>query len=628
MNLNHLSLSWSIVAAALGDHLWQSTLFAAAAGSLTLFLRKNHARARYGLWLAASVKFLVPFSLLVSIGKQLAWSHRATGVNAEIYFSVERFSQPFSQSAAAASTTTTLATFFSSLNHLAAVSVVVVWFCGFAAVLFTWAVRWRRISNSIRQAVPLEEGREIESLRNVARATGVPLQIPLLVSDNSLEPGIFGIVRPILVWPHGISDRLEDAHLESILAHELCHMRRRDNLAAAIHMAVEAIFWFHPLVWWLGHRLVTEREFACDEAVLEMGSERQVYAESILKICEFCVGSPLNCVSGVTGADLKKRIAHIMTEDAMHGLGFSKKLLLGAAGLTAIGVPLVFGLLNTTQTLALPQAQTANVGTAAPAYENSYIKINQEGTEALKTGGIIHQRLMINPGEFNAENSPLQDLLRFAYGVEYFQIGEIPAAFHGKLLNVEAKSNSSVKEAMQKLDENQRQLQSQRMLQAILENHLHLKIHRETRNLPAFTLSATKSEKLQEVKVDCDPSVHQQATQKPSMPLTAPCGTVAPGLGILVGNTATMKALTNSLSSITGRMVVDKTNLVGKYNMELKWNPDPNQYPEYGGPRPQADPNGSTLEVALQQQLGLKLEPQTTPVEVLVIDHADLPADN
>jgi hypothetical protein len=128
----------------------------------------------------------------------------------------------------------------------------------------------------------------------------------MLLSRTSLEPGIFGIFRPVLVWPQGISERLEDAHLEAVLAHELWHVRRRDNLADAVHMLVEAIFWFYPLVWWMGAWLMEERERACDEAVLESGGDPKVYAESILKICEFCVASPLACVSGVTGADLKK----------------------------------------------------------------------------------------------------------------------------------------------------------------------------------------------------------------------------------------------------------------------------------------------------------------------------------
>jgi len=427
MSLNQLSALWTSIAPGIGNHLWQSTLFAIAAGLLTLVLRKNRARARYWLWFAASVKFLIPFSLLVVLGSRLAWSRISTGSNTEFYVSIEKFSQPFSQPAAAANSSSTLAAYLSSLSHLMPSLIAALWLCGFVAVLFMWFVRWRRISNSIRQAVPLNEGREAEALRNAESTVGMSQRIPILLSRTSLEPGIFGIVRPVLVWPQGISERLENAHLESILAHELCHVRRQDNLAAMMHMAVEAVFWFHPLVWWLGNRLVEERELACDEAVLEMGSERQVYAESILKICEFCVGSPLNCVSGVTGADLKKRITHIMSEDVMYRLNFSKKLLLSAVAVGAIAVPITYGLLNAPQTSA--HSQETSLGTTAPAYETISIKLNKEGTEALKTGGVIRQRMMIKPGEFSAINTSLNELLRIAFGVKDFQVTGVPGEF-------------------------------------------------------------------------------------------------------------------------------------------------------------------------------------------------------
>ncbi len=91
----YLSAMWKEVAPALGNHLWQSTLFAIAAGLLTLLLRKNQARARYGLWLAASLKFLIPFALLVNIGTHLAWSHRPAGTNAGLYLAMQEVSQPF-----------------------------------------------------------------------------------------------------------------------------------------------------------------------------------------------------------------------------------------------------------------------------------------------------------------------------------------------------------------------------------------------------------------------------------------------------------------------------------------------------------------------------------------------------
>ena len=115
----------------------------------------------------------------------------------------------------------------------------------------------------------------------------LPRSVPLLPSRSSMEPGVFGIIRPVLLWPEGIARHMDDAHLESVLAHEVCHVQRRDNLTSAIHMLVEAIFWFHPLVWWMGARLEEERERACDEEVLQLGNPPQVYAESILKTCEF-----------------------------------------------------------------------------------------------------------------------------------------------------------------------------------------------------------------------------------------------------------------------------------------------------------------------------------------------------
>jgi bla regulator protein blaR1 len=210
------------------------------------------------------------------------------------------------------------------LLPLIAGTLVAAWLCGSIVVLAVWCVRWRRIAALVRQAKPLREGREIAILR---RLEGPGRSIEAVVSATALEPGIFGISRSVLIWPKGISEHLDDEHIQSILAHELCHVRRRDNLAAAAHMVVEAIFWFHPLVWWMGKCMVEERERACDEQALDLGNEPRVYAESILKTCEFCVGSPLACVSGVTGADLKERIVRIMAGRRTLILDRRRKLL-------------------------------------------------------------------------------------------------------------------------------------------------------------------------------------------------------------------------------------------------------------------------------------------------------------
>ena len=78
-----------MILTALGNHLWQSTLFIAMAGFLALILRKCHARVRYWVWLAASIKFLIPFSLLVAMGSRLAWSPGSPVANNRLHFAIE-----------------------------------------------------------------------------------------------------------------------------------------------------------------------------------------------------------------------------------------------------------------------------------------------------------------------------------------------------------------------------------------------------------------------------------------------------------------------------------------------------------------------------------------------------------
>jgi bla regulator protein blaR1 len=325
-----------MIPAGLANHLWQSTIVACVAGVLVLTLRRAQARDRYWLWLAASVKFLIPFSVLIAVGNRLAHLiGSAQGASPRLHFAINVVAGA------------TPARAFPGLIHLPRV-LAGAWLCGFLAVLAVWCAQWCKMLAATRKARPLREGRELEALRRVEQTLGVSRPLDMRLSSASLEPGIFGIMRPVLLWPEGISARLGDAHLAAILAHEVRHVRRCDNLAAAIHMLVEAIFWFYPLVWWLGSRLLLERERACDEEVVESGGDRQVYAESILKVCQFCVASPLACLSGVAGGDLKKRMVYIMTERIPHKLDLGKKLLLGSVGLAALAVPIAFGLVTGT----------------------------------------------------------------------------------------------------------------------------------------------------------------------------------------------------------------------------------------------------------------------------------------
>src|SRR5262249_54759181 len=124
-----------------------------------------------------------------------------------------------------------------------------------------------------------------------------------------------------------------------------------DNFTAALHVMVETIFWFHPFVWWIGSRLVDERERACDEAVVKSGTDPEVYAAAILKVCQYYLASPLTYVSGITGSFLRKRIEDIWAYQIGERLSCGRKLALAAGGIV-VAVPLVGGLINASQVTA------------------------------------------------------------------------------------------------------------------------------------------------------------------------------------------------------------------------------------------------------------------------------------
>ena len=598
---------WAAIATPMGNHLWQSTLFACVIALLMMALRDNRAQIRYWLWLGASLKFLVPFSLLVGVGSQLASPRSSASPKTGLYFVMEPVGLPFTRQAIAEIPHATSSTFSQSLIHLLP-ALLVVWLCGFAVVLFVWCVRWRRISTAVRQATRLHDGRELEALRRLDTVAGMPKPIEIRSSRIPLEPGIFGTVSPILLWPEGISERLDDKHLDAILAHELLHIRRRDNLVAAIHMFVEAVFWFHPLVWWLGTRLVEERERACDEEVLELGSNRQVYAESILKICEFCVGSSLPCVSGVTGADLKRRIVRIMSDRVARKLDFRRKLLLAAAAILAVAAPIVAGVLHATPSRAVSQGQ--NTIAPAPAFATVSITPNQSGSYSVG--------LMFAPGGFTSKNASLQQVIRAAYGVEDDRISGAPAWLESEKYDVEAKVSASGSDDVRKLSIDQRISEQKSMLQTLLADRLKLALHRETRDLNVYALIIAKNgPKLQESKPgDTYPNGFRGPGAVPR-----PGGIHFDGQK-LIAQAVPIGPLLFHLSRQLHRTILDETALSGTYDFTLKL---PDGVPLGIDNAPPPESYAPAVSAAIDEQLGLKLAPKNVPLEILVIDHVEKP---
>jgi bla regulator protein BlaR1 len=595
------------------NHLWQSTIFAVSAGLLTVVFRKNRAQVRYWLWLSASIKFLIPFSLLMSLGSHLEWAPAARTTAIPVVSSTMiQFTQPFPETASFVPST-------AGSPDWVPVTILGVWACGFAVIAMIRFRGWLRIRAAMRSSSPLE----------------LPVTVDVRSSPGLLEPGVVGFLRPILLLPEGIAECLTPRQLEAVLAHELCHVRRRDNLTSAIHMIVEAVFWFHPLVWWIGARLVEERERACDEAVLSLGSEPQVYAEGILNVCKIYLESPLRCVSGVTGSDLKKRIQAILTGRVAGELNFAKRVALAVAGIAALALPVIVGILNA------PAVRAQSGAGVKPKFEVASIRPCEPGRRG---------RLSVTPGSLHTSCISLAALASIAYGVDLrFPIqSEGPAWIKSDGYDIEAKAEGTPSA----------QTMQGPMLQALLEDRFKLKIRRDSREVPIYALTVAKSGfKLQPLKEgSCAPydplKPPQLGGQTPAEIRAAADATCANAgtIGLRKAPTGpvtvnfhgmNLNDFSKALDRAMDRSIINKTGIIGMFDIHMEFAPDeavPAFMPGgrllgYAGPAtpppPQGDPiGGPSIFTAIQEQLGLRLEPTKGPGEFFIIVSAERPSEN
>ncbi len=214
-------------------------------------------------------------------------------------------------------------------------------------------------------------------------------------------------------------------------------------------------------------------------------------------------------------------------------------------------------------------------------------------------------QIQIAPGgRFVAKNMTVRLLIQQAYGVKDFQISGGPGWMGTERFDINAQG-----------PEARTPEQLKPMLQALLADRFKLQIHRDTKELPMYSLVAGKNgSKLKESEA------------------SSPGPRIRMGRGLIEGQGMSMTILANQLGQQLGRSVTDKTGLTGKYDIKFEWTPDETQG---GGPREigaesaaPVDASGPTIYTALQEQLGLKLESQKGPVEILLIDRIEKPTEN
>ncbi|MGC3979965.1 MAG: M56 family metallopeptidase [Steroidobacteraceae bacterium] len=555
---------------ALANHLWQSTLFAIAVGVLALLLRNNSARIRYSLWLIASLKFLLPFSLLTALGVAMSQSLGFTqeAQPSIITVAVQNAAQitqiasldlvepvPLQQGGGQGASP--------GLFDVVVIALGILWVIGALAISARWLARWIHIRRALRQST----------------ASELSFVIPVRLSASQLEPGVVGIVRPVLLMPAGIDKKLTAEQMRAVLAHEQCHLAWRDNLAGALHMLVEALFWFHPLIWWIGRKLIDERERACDEYVIAAGHARESYAEGILNVCEQYLKLQLPCVSGMSGAELRQRMEDIMKMQLIERLTGVRKLLLSAAAAIAIAAPIAVGVLTAPSVNA-----QATSGAAEITFKNVSIRL---ATIDQDNG----RRFIFSPAGLDARDISLRAVIAAAYAVNEEQVtgrdwANEPHYNISALMDGPASSQPGGA-AVPPPNAQSGVLQARNdALKELLVEHFGLVARVEKKPLNGYALLLGTGESKLELS-SADSLMRVMSTA--------------------VGISATRVPL-SEVAKILSRMlsvpVTDQTGLKGNFDFELKW--------ESSGKRP----DSAEIAKTLQQQLGLKLEarPVTTDV--------------
>lgn len=400
-----------------------------------------------------------------------------------------------------------------------------------------------------------------------------------LVHPSSAAPVTVGYLRPSVILPAAY--RLWPAtQLGAVLVHEKAHVRRRDPLIHCLVLLNRAIFWFHPLAWWLEREIPQLAEEVCDAEVLARGYRPKEYAECLLNVARSVAEAGARLAvpgAAAVGVGLTARIRTLLLSPAPSPVSRLRVACIVAALVSAAGV-LGIG--------SLAQAQVSS-----PSFEVATTKPNRSGEQGGGSG--------FEGNTYRGSNVPLLRVVRLAYApIQEFVGGT------GWI-------DSERYDILAKADGQPTRQQMQLMLRSLLADRFKLVVHKETREKPAYALVLARPDGkpgpgLRRSEVDCSPANRDKAPK-------GACGFRA-AQGLIASRSATMEMLAAELI-LTGRLVVNRTGLTGAYEFDLRWTPD-----EFD--------TSSELITALREQLGLKLEPIRAPVEVIVIDKAERPSEN
>jgi uncharacterized protein (TIGR03435 family) len=472
---------------------------------------------------------------------------------------------------AGASTHATLVT-PQALNLSPFTLLLVGWAAGAALFLLPVAIGLFQIRSLRRSGLPWRHGQPV--VEALALDAGIHRHVEVLLHEALPGPMTCGVVRPAIVLPRD-AENWNQEDLNRALVHELEHVRRGDSVSRCLARIACAVYWFHPLVWVAWRRFTLEAERSCDDAVLGR-SEATAYARQLVGLAErLSMTRRAPIVALADRSDLATRVRALLDARQRRGRAGTFSLALACAA----AVVLVLAMSPITL-VAAPQPQP----TTALTFEVASVRPNP----AKEPPGDIPINADRSPGHFAMRDKPLRFAIEWAYDLKDYQIAGPEWIQQDERYDITANAPGPATDD-----------QMRPMLQALLADRFQMKSHIEKRELDVYALVKGKGEpKLKKA----DPNSAQS---------------LGPGdQGRARFNNFPLSRLTFLLTRRMDRPALDLTGITSNFDYEV----DLSGLGRKSGSSSGYDGDGPSVFQAIEEDMGLKLEPRKYPVDVLVID--------
>ncbi len=479
-------------------------------------------------------------------------------------------------------------------RNISANWIVVAWLIGVVAFSVRLAGGWMmtlRLRSRFTRAASPAWRKRFEELR---RALNLSEHIRLAASPLVHTPTVIGWWRPMVLVPLSAIGGLEPDLVAALLSHELAHIQRHDYLVNAVQCAAEAVLFYHPAVWWISHQIREEREQCCDDLAVSLCGDTLTYVRALAEL-EARRATILTPALAANGGSLAARVARLLGMPGPRAR-FSPRGSM-AAGLLAAAALLI---------AVRGSAQSTVPAARLPAFDAASIKPSATDTP-LKVDFAAGGRLTIT-------HATLRFLIKIAYDVSDQQILGGPGWINSRRFDLQGIPLRPYGGDPAKMTPDQILVfhgPTRLRLQRLLSDRFHLELTKESQPMPIFALTLGKNgSKLKPSSTSGDPEMSFNH-------------------GILQAKRVDMPTLARFLSEgQTGRPVIDETGIAGKFDFRLEWTPDPSLDPLQAASQTPPTDAGISVFTALQQQLGLKLEPRTSPADALEVKRAELPTAN